>query len=110
MVRPTGVTVIAVLCFLGTALCALFGLLTIVGGGFVATLINQQGAQGSAGVAGIMAGLGAALGAFTGKSAASAGPTKSNVAPTELSTFLMHPSIPGMEQKRPTRRPRVIAA
>ena len=64
MVRPTGVTVIAVLCFLGTALCALFGLLTIVGGGFVATLINQQGAQGSAGVAGIMAGLGAALGVF----------------------------------------------
>src|SRR5690348_10520809 len=64
MGRPTGVTVIAVLDFLGTGFCLLIGLLMILGGGFLASWINQQGGQGSAGAAGIMAGLGAAAGVF----------------------------------------------
>lgn len=64
MTRPTGVTLIAALCFIGAGLCALLGLLMMVGGGFVATMIKQQGAQGGAGLAGILAGLGAVLGVF----------------------------------------------
>ena len=64
MVRPTGVTVIAILCFVGAAFAALGGIGMIVGGGFVATLMKQQGEAGSAGLAGIMAGLGAALAIF----------------------------------------------
>ncbi|HEX3091140.1 MAG TPA: hypothetical protein VHW72_00880 [Candidatus Angelobacter sp.] len=64
MGRPTGVTVIAVLDFLGTGFCLLIGLGMILGGGFLASWINQQGGQGSAGAAGIMAGLGAAAGVF----------------------------------------------
>ncbi|HEY7403020.1 MAG TPA: DUF2127 domain-containing protein [Candidatus Angelobacter sp.] len=62
MGRPTGVTVIAVLYFIGAAFCLLGGLLFIAGGGFLATIINQQGQAGSSGMAGIMAGLGAAMG------------------------------------------------
>jgi len=64
MVRPTGVTVIAILCFIGAALAGLGGIGMIVGGGFVATIMNQQGQAGSAGLASMMAGLGAALGIF----------------------------------------------
>lgn len=64
MGRPTGVTVIAVLDFLGAAVCILFGLGMMVGGGFLASFINQQGGQGSAGAAGVFAGLGAAVGIF----------------------------------------------
>jgi hypothetical protein len=64
MNRPTGVTVISILYFLGTALCLLFGLIFIAGGGFLATIMNQQAQAGASGMAGIMAGLGAALGVF----------------------------------------------
>lgn len=64
MGRPSGVTAIAVLDFLFTGFCVLFGLVMIFAGGFVATLINQQGGQGSAGAAGIFAGIGAAAGVF----------------------------------------------
>jgi hypothetical protein len=62
MNRPAGVTVIAVLCFLATAGCILVGILLMVGGGFIATLISQQGGQGSGAGAGLFAGLGAAIG------------------------------------------------
>jgi hypothetical protein len=64
MGRPTGVTVIAILDFLGAAFCVLIGLGMMLGGGFLATFVNQQGGQGSAGAAGILAGLGAAVGIF----------------------------------------------
>jgi hypothetical protein len=64
MNRPTGVTVISILYFLGAAFCLLFGLLAFAGGGFLATIMNQQGQAGASGMAGIMAGLGAALGVF----------------------------------------------
>jgi hypothetical protein len=60
MVRPAGVTVIAVLCFLGTALLAIGGILMFAGGGILATFLNRQG-QG-AGVAGFAAGFGVVLG------------------------------------------------
>ena len=62
MGRPTGVTVIAVLGFLGAGLCILFGLSMVVGGGFLASIINRQGGQGSAEATGILAGIGAVFG------------------------------------------------
>lgn len=61
MNRPTGVTVIAILYMIGAAFCVVLGVLMFVGGGFMATMMNQQ-ASGGSGVAGILAGLGAALG------------------------------------------------
>lgn len=64
MGRPVGVTVLAILDFIGAGFCVLGGLVMMLGGGFLANLINQQGGQGSAGAAGIMAGLGAAAGVF----------------------------------------------
>src|SRR6267154_2034029 len=62
MARPTGVTIIAVLYFLGAALCLLGGVLMFVGGGFLASMINQQGGAGGSAGAGMMAGLGAVVG------------------------------------------------
>src|SRR5258706_5853004 len=59
MARPTGVTIIAVLYFLGAALGLLGGVLMFVGGGFLASMINQQGGAGGSAGAGMMAGLGA---------------------------------------------------
>src|SRR6185369_5569565 len=62
MNKPTGVVVISILYFLGAALCLLFGLLFIAGGGFLATMMSQQSQAG--GLSAMMAGLGAALGVF----------------------------------------------
>jgi hypothetical protein len=64
MGRPTGVTVLAILDFIGAAFCVLGGIGMILGGGFIATMVSQQSGQGSAGAAGILAGLGAAAGVF----------------------------------------------
>jgi len=61
MGRPTGVTILAILNFIGAAFCLLGGIGMILGGGFIATMLSQQG-QGKAGAAGILAGLGAAAG------------------------------------------------
>lgn len=61
MGRPVGVTILAVLYFLGAVFCLLGGIGMMMGGGMMATLLTQQG-QGSGGAAGLMAGLGAALG------------------------------------------------
>jgi len=61
MGRPTGVTILAILNFIGAAFCLLGGIGMILGGGFIATMLSQQG-QGNAGAAGILAGLGAAAG------------------------------------------------
>src|SRR5258707_10105257 len=63
MVRPVGVTILAIFNFIGTAFCLLGGIGMILGGGFIATMLSQQG-QGSAGAAGVLAGLGAAAGGF----------------------------------------------
>jgi hypothetical protein len=64
MGRPTGVTVIAVLYFLGAVLLVLGGIGMMVGGGFIATLISQQGGQGSGAGAGVFGALGAIAGIF----------------------------------------------
>ena len=63
MGRPVGVTILAILNFISAAFCVLGGIVMILGGGFIATMLSQQG-QGSAGAAGILAGLGAAAGIF----------------------------------------------
>jgi uncharacterized membrane protein (DUF2068 family) len=63
MGRPVGVTILAILNFIGAGLCVLLGLGMMLGGGFIATMLSQQG-QGSAGAAGVLAGLGAAAGVF----------------------------------------------
>jgi hypothetical protein len=63
MVRPVGVTILAILNFIGAAFCLLGGIGMILGGGFIATILSQQG-RGSAGAAGALAGLGAVAGVF----------------------------------------------
>jgi len=64
MNRPTGVTVIAVLAFVGTAFLVIFGILAFLGGAFIGAMIGSGvQAQGS-GAAG--AGLGAFIGAIIG--------------------------------------------
>lgn len=64
MARPVGVTILAILNFIGAAFCLLGGITMIAGGGFLATLISQQNQPGSAGAAGFFAGLGAFMGIF----------------------------------------------
>lgn len=58
MGRPTGVTLIAVLYFIGGGFCVIGGLGLMLGGGLLASMMNSQGGQG----AGIFAALGAAAG------------------------------------------------
>lgn len=56
MARPGGVTVIAVIEFLGGALCVLFGLGAITGAGFVSSVLRSQGS--AAGMSSLMANIG----------------------------------------------------
>ena len=63
MVRPTGVTVIAVLLFIGAGLLVCLGILSFVGGAFIGAMIGSA-AQARGGAAG--AGFGAMIGAFIG--------------------------------------------
>lgn len=60
MGRPTGVTIIAVLDFIGAAFCVLGGLGMMLGGGFMASMMGQQSGAG----AGVLAAIGAAAGVF----------------------------------------------
>jgi hypothetical protein len=65
MQRPTGVTIIAVLDFLGAGLCVLGGLLMFMGGSIVASIFNAAAANGAAGAApaaGIMGSIGVIAG------------------------------------------------
>jgi hypothetical protein len=62
MGRPVGVTIIAVLFFLGAAFCVLGAIAMFAGGGFIATLISQQGGQGAGAGAGLFAGMGVIIG------------------------------------------------
>jgi len=62
MNRPGGVTVIAILEFLGGVGCILVGLAVMLGGGMLAAVIGQSGEQGSGAGAGVLGALGAALG------------------------------------------------
>ena len=58
MGRPTGVTVLAVLDFIGAGFCVLAGIGMMLGGGFMASMMSQQ--QGVS--AGLLAAIGAAAG------------------------------------------------
>jgi hypothetical protein len=64
MNRPTGVTVIAILCFIGTGLLVIFGILAFLGGAFIGALIGSNAQVQGTGAAG--AGLGAMIGAVIG--------------------------------------------
>jgi len=58
MNRPTGVTILAILNFIGAAFCVLGGLGLMLGGGALAGIMSQQGQAGG----GLFAALGAAAG------------------------------------------------
>jgi hypothetical protein len=60
MQRPAGVTVIAVLDFIGGAFCVIFGLLAFVGGSFISGMFSAANAGPASGLA---AGIGAIIGA-----------------------------------------------
>ena len=63
MQRPTGVTVIAVLDFIGAAFCVIGGLVVLFGGAMLASFFGAAAANGTAAPgAGFIAGLGAVLG------------------------------------------------
>lgn len=62
MGRPVGVTILAVLYFIGALFCVLGGILFFVGGGLGALAGAQSGQQGAAGMSALIG----ALGAFAG--------------------------------------------
>lgn len=62
MDRPSGVTILAVLNFLGAALYILIGLLVMLGMGILGGMAGQSGAEGAGGAMGMMMGLGAVAG------------------------------------------------
>lgn len=64
MNRPTGVTVLAVLLFLGTALLVLLGIGTFLGGAFIGSMVGAAAHRAGGGAAG--AGFGAVIGAAIG--------------------------------------------
>jgi hypothetical protein len=64
MNRPTGVTVLAILAFLGTALLCLLAVGSFLGGAFIGTILGSAAQHSGSGMAG--AGLGAAIGAAIG--------------------------------------------
>jgi hypothetical protein len=64
MNRPTGVTVLAVLQFIGAGCCVIGGLLMMVGGTFLAAILGRATASGGGSTA--MAGMGALIGVVGG--------------------------------------------
>ena len=64
MIRPTGVTVLAILAFIGTAFMVLVAIGAFVGGAFIGTMLGASAHQAGAGAAG--AGFGAVIGAAIG--------------------------------------------
>jgi hypothetical protein len=64
MNRPTGVTVLAILLFIGTGLLVLGAIATFLGGAFIGSMIGTSARQAGAGAAG--AGIGAFIGAMVG--------------------------------------------
>lgn len=64
MNRPTGVTVIAVLNFIGAGICILAAIGMFVGGAFLATALASMAGRSGGGAAG--AGVGVAIGAIAG--------------------------------------------
>jgi hypothetical protein len=66
MNRPTGVTVIAILCFIGTAFLVIFGILAFLGGAFIGAMIGSAAQVHGSGTGAAGAGLGAFIGAIVG--------------------------------------------
>ncbi len=64
MNRPVGVTVLAILDFIGAALCLLTGILSVVGAGAGILGAMGQGGQGAAAAGGIMAAVAASITVF----------------------------------------------
>jgi hypothetical protein len=64
MNRPTGVTVLAILLFIGAGLLVLFGIGSFLGGAFLGSMIGASAKQSGVGAAG--AGVGAFIGALIG--------------------------------------------
>ena len=64
MNRPTGVTVLAILAFIGCGLLVLLAVGSFLGGAFLGSMIGASARQAGAGAAG--AGVGAAIGAIFG--------------------------------------------
>lgn len=62
MNRPTGVTILAVLHFLGAGLYVLAGIFFMVGMGIAGAAAGSSDAEGAAGVGGMLAGMGAIAG------------------------------------------------
>src|SRR3989304_3115556 len=62
MDRPTGVTILAVLNFIGAAFYILLGLGFMLGMGILGGIIGQAGGEGSAGAMGMLMGLGVVAG------------------------------------------------
>lgn len=62
MERPLGVTILAVLDFLGGALCILLGLGFMLGMGIVGTMVGRSGQEGAGGAMAMLAGLGVVAG------------------------------------------------
>jgi|SRR5580704_11686501 hypothetical protein len=57
MQRPTGITILGVLCYIGAALCLLGGILGFAGGAMIASLVHTAGAGLPAGIAGAIGGI-----------------------------------------------------
>jgi hypothetical protein len=61
MGRPVGVSIIAVLEFIGAGICLLAGIATLVGASFLGAMFSQAQAQGAPAAGGFMAMLGGAI-------------------------------------------------
>lgn len=57
MKRPTGVTILGVLCYIGAALCLIFGALAFAGGAFIAGLMHNAETGVPAGIVGMIGGI-----------------------------------------------------
>ena len=62
MQRPVGVTILAVLCFIGAALLVICGLVLLLGGAWLATLRSAHAGAGLPPAAVLLAGMGAVAG------------------------------------------------
>jgi hypothetical protein len=57
MQRPTGITILGVLCYIGAAICLIFGALGFAGGAFIASIVQNAGSAFPAGIAGAIGGI-----------------------------------------------------
>lgn len=64
MIRPTGVTILAILLFIGTGILLLLAIGSFVGGAFIGSMIGAAAQRAGSGATG--AGVGAAIGAVVG--------------------------------------------